>query len=70
MIFLKSNPTGTLARGSKYLADSITDLVDPSSWVVHNNLGFFNIHIYRSVLIDCDKAYVINIILHRLDYKV
>ena len=54
MIFLKSNPTGTLARGSKYLADSITDLVDPSSWVVHNNLGFFNIHIYHSVLIDCD----------------
>ena len=49
MIFMKSNPTGTLARGSKYLADSITDLVDPSSWMVLNNLGYLNIDIYSYV---------------------
>ena len=46
MNFIKSNPTGTLARGSKYLADSITDLVDPSSWMVLNNLGYLNIAIF------------------------
>ena len=34
MIIIKSNPTGALARGSKFMAESFTDLVDPTAWAV------------------------------------
>ena len=48
MIFIKSNPSGTLARGSKYLAGSITDLVDPTTWAVLANKAFY-LYIYISI---------------------
>ena len=67
---MKRNPGGSsLGRNSKLMADSFTDLVDPSSWVVHllSLYGLFPILICFNV---CDGANIINIACTLLKYKV
>ena len=67
---MKQNPGGSsLGRNSKLLADSFTDLVDPSSWVVHmlSLYGLYSILICFNV---CDGANIIKIACTLLTYKV
>ena len=67
---MKQNPGGSsLGRNSKLLADSFTDLVDPSSWVVHllSLYGLYHTLVCFNV---CDGANIINIACTLLKYKV
>ena len=67
---MKQNPGGnSLGRNSKLLADSFTDLVDPSSWVVHL-LSLYRLYPILICFNVCDGANIIYIACTLLKYKV